>query len=503
MKKSRILALLLSATLVISAATGCSNSSSSSGSDSNTASGSGTEEPYTVNFMYLAPGTQKDQKLVDDAVNELAMKELNMKVNLIPMSGGEYQQKVQLMLAGGEPLDLFPVFPGNIQNYMASGYLVDMSPLIDKYGKNIKNIFGSDAKIGNLNGFVFDVTMMKEWENPGGFIMRTDVLKKCGIDVSKIKTIDDMTEVFAKVKAQYPSMDVLVGGKDNHPLVYMRTYDDLGDGFGVLTDYGQNTKVVDWYETDEFAHYCKLLRQWYLAGYIKKDMATTTEAFESQIRAGKAFCGAGCLKPNTKAEKDTMCNMDTTIVQVTTTFRTTGSFGCFGYAIAHNSKDPEKAMQFLDWTYGSAEFNNLINWGIEGKHYVYVDKENKIIDFPDGMNVENDPYHIDYGWALPNQFIANIWKGNDPKVWDDYKAFNDNALKSKAYGFYFDSSKMVTQISQLNSIVTKYLNGLGSGSVDPDTTIPKMIKELKTAGIDTVIAEKQKQLDAWLAKTSK
>ena len=501
MKKSKILALLLSASLVASAASGCSNSSSSS--NASPTSGSGKEAPYTVNFMYLSPGTQKDQQAVDDAINALTMKELNMKVNIIPMSLGSYQQKLQLMLSGGEPLDLFPMMPNDVESFKANGYLDDMGPLIDKYGKNINKLFGTDAKMGNMNGFVFDVTMMKEWENPVGFVMRTDIVKKCGIDVSKIKSLDDMTAVFAKVKAQYPSMAALVGGKDNNPVELMHVFDDLGGGFGVLTNYGQNTNVVNWYGTDEFAHYCKLVRQWYLAGYVKKDMPTTTDGIESQIRAGNAFCGMGNLKPNTKAEKDSMCNMDTTIVPITKTYRTTTSFGCFGYSIAHNSQDPAKAMQFLDWTYGNAEFNNLLNWGLEGKHYVFTDKTNKIISFPQGMNIGNDPYHIDYGWAIPNQFIANIWTGNDPKIWDTYKTFNDGALKSKAYGFYYDSSKLTTQMSQLTSVTSKYLNGLGSGSVDPDTTIPKLNQDLKAAGLDTVMAEKQKQLSAWLAKTNK
>ena len=37
------------------------------------------------------------------------------------------------------------------------------------------------------------------------------------------------------------------------------------------------------------------------------------------------------------------------------------------------------------------------------------------------------------------------------------------------------------------------------GAIDPEENIPKYIDELKAAGIDEIIAEKQKQLDAFLA----
>ena len=45
----------------------------------------------------------------------------------------------------------------------------------------------------------------------------------------------------------------------------------------------------------------------------------------------------------------------------------------------------------------------------------------------------------------------------------------------------------------------KYYKALIVGAVDPDEYLPKMNEELKAAGMDTIIAESQKQLDAYLA----
>ena len=49
-------------------------------------------------------------------------------------------------------------------------------------------------------------------------------------------------------------------------------------------------------------------------------------------------------------------------------------------------------------------------------------------------------------------------------------------------------------------MVSKYYSSLTNGVVDIDEVLPQFQAELKTAGIDEIIAEKQSQLDAWLAE---
>lgn len=49
------------------------------------------------------------------------------------------------------------------------------------------------------------------------------------------------------------------------------------------------------------------------------------------------------------------------------------------------------------------------------------------------------------------------------------------------------------------TVVAEYRDALFYGLVDVDTYLKKFNEELKVAGIDEIIAEEQKQLDAWLA----
>lgn len=170
------------------------------------------------------------------------------------------------------------------------------------------------------------------------------------------------------------------------------------------------------------------------------------------------------------------------------------------YSIAQNSEDPEKTMQCLDYIYGSEDVMNLLNWGEEGIDYVYVDKENNLINYPDGVNTENVGYSMNLGWELPNQYLTHLWEGSDPNVYEETEKFNEKGVPSKAFGFTFDNTGLDTQLAAVNNVYNQYAPSLGAGTVDPEEYIPKFIKDLKAAGIDDIIAEKQKQLDAWLAE---
>ena len=51
----------------------------------------------------------------------------------------------------------------------------------------------------------------------------------------------------------------------------------------------------------------------------------------------------------------------------------------------------------------------------------------------------------------------------------------------------------------LRALFSKYLTQLEYGTVDLDTTYPEFLDALDKAGINKIIEENQKQLDAWLA----
>ena len=85
-------------------------------------------------------------------------------------------------------------------------------------------------------------------------------------------------------------------------------------------------------------------------------------------------------------------------------------------------------------------------------------------------------------------------------MWDQYQEVRDTALKSKAYVFYLDTTPVFNEISALNAVSDEYRTSIEKGSVDPDTAIAEFNQKLYDAGLQTVMDEKQAQLDEWLAQ---
>jgi len=165
------------------------------------------------------------------------------------------------------------------------------------------------------------------------------------------------------------------------------------------------------------------------------------------------------------------------------------------WGIPRQADNPEASMKFLDLMYGDAELVNLLDWGIEGKHYVKV--SDNVIKYPEGVNILTNGYNLNMSWLFGNQFLAYTFEGEDPDIWQKMKEFNDQAVKSKAMGFTMDPESVKTEIAAVSNVVAQYYLVLETGSVDPDKVLPEFNQKLKSTGLDKVIAEKQRQLDAW------
>lgn len=166
-------------------------------------------------------------------------------------------------------------------------------------------------------------------------------------------------------------------------------------------------------------------------------------------------------------------------------------------SVANASKDPQKAAIFLNWIYTSQEFNDLINWGIEGEDWVLT--EDGLAAYPDGVDANSVGYHNDFGYVYPNQFAGHPWTGNPADIWEQYEAYNAGIMTSKAYGFTFDSTPVATEEAQLVAVRDQYWKDLAFGAVDFDEKFQEFNDALYAAGLQTVMDEKQRQLDEWLA----
>ncbi|MCC8103653.1 MAG: extracellular solute-binding protein [Clostridiales bacterium] len=474
-----------------------------SASDENSLNINFDEDPYQATVMYWVANDARDVQHVEDALNELTETELNIHVNLQPVTAGTYASQIQLILASDDALDIFPFYGTNMATYVETEYIVDLSGMLETYGQNLIDIIGyEDISCGYLGDFLCGFPNMHERTNPVGIIMRTDILEEVGWSADDIVSIENLDDLFAAVHSAHPELTVLGERQgEMYPTQAMYAYCDQltgAAGFGVLENSGQTTTVTNYFESEAFLDSCYKMRQWYLDGYIDADAATSTDALETQMKAGKIFSYITLVKPDTKEEKDEQTGYDTTVVYLTDEICTTVTTNGILMGISANSKDPEKAMILLDWIYSSYEANTLLNWGVEGVDWEYV--ADGVINYPEGVDSDSVSYHQDFGFAQFNQYNCAVWEGKDPDVWDLYQEARDAATLSQAYGFFFDDTEVINEYSALSSVFSQYVYALSSGTVDVDETAAAFNEAMYAAGLQTVIDAKQAQLDAWLAE---
>lgn len=459
-------------------------------------------DPYHCIVMYLNTSSEGEgYNDVAAAVNELSLKEINMETEFVPVSYGTMTTTTQMMLASNEPLDLFFDSMSNMPTYIASGYIADWNDYLD-FVPDIVSYYGDQMEAGKLGDFMALIGTNKERPNNSGIVCRKDIMDELGysvddfdIDPADPSSYDKLDEMFAAVKEAYPNMIVVAG---QQALPSAGNYDALTDTFGVLENYGQDLTVVNHYETDYFKNMVTISKRWYDNGYYSADCVTNQDTGETLMKAGNMFSYFVGIKPNTAQEKLAQTGYEVVCIPVIgQPVYTSAGYNNFGFCIANASEDKEKAAAYYNWAFTSGEFEDLINWGIEGVDW--VEDENGQAAFPEGMDGSNFRYHNDQGWIYPNQMAGHVWAGNPTDIWDQYQEYTDSAILSAAFGFTYDSTAVTDQVIACTAVNSQYQKTLWFGAVDDvDAAIQEYNDNLYNAGLQDIIDEKQTQLNAWL-----
>lgn len=528
--KKKILCGLLVAAMMAGTMVSCGNSSdsgSTASGDNSTAASEGSEgsegsesaeaaggyvpnfdeEPYTVKFLYLLAQEGDHFDEIQQAASDVTLGDLNIQVELIPVTYGTIDSQLNTMLPAGESLDWFTCFAANQGTYYDSGYIYDLNDYAS-YMPNITEWLGDG--IGNCTLGDAWVNVPSNYERCAWtcYLVRNDIMNEVGYTVEDFEGIDlgdpekfdegaaKLTELFAAVKEAHPEMVVLNG------TMFLGTQsgcyvDGLSDGFGVLENYGQTTTVTNWFESEQWRDFAELNKQWFDAGYASQDIGTNVDSIEPILKAGNTFAGLCNAKPNTVPEKLSQTAQDIEVIKLSKTMLSGGNYGN-GFCLSTASENPEAAAAWYNYIFESGEFNDIINWGIEGKDWVV--NEDGLAAYPEGADVNAVGYHNDYGWIYPNQMAGHAWEGNEPDIWDQYDEFNQGDVVSEGFGFRYDNRPVLNQVIACQAVNTQYQAAIVRGTAsDLDAAIDEYNEKLYEAGLQDIIDEKQKQLDAWLA----
>lgn len=443
---------------------------------------------------------------VEKEINKITEKKINADIELKPIAIANYSKNVNLALSGGDQIDIFESL-GDFNTCVATGMAADITEIIDKCALETKELLGNDFLTAcTKDKKVYGIPTYKPYALTPMVIYKKDIADKLGIDMTKVKSLDDLTAVARKVKAANPSMTPIVPANQGNlnlnlcvPNVDYLT-DDYNSPKGVLM--GDSKTVIDYYGTTEFKNLCNTVRTWHNEGLILKDAATTTSTATELMSGDNSFCYIASYSyptADTAASLEPQCGgQKLGAVQIGDAYLDTTSVNAVSWMISSNSKAPETALKFLNLTYTDKDIINLLIYGIKNRDYVMND--DGYVTYPEGKDATTVPYTAQLSCGtLGNYFLMYPMVGTDKNslLWEQEQ--NEKAKRSPAIGFTFDSSTVKTEYTAVSNVITQYLPGLLCGSLDPTTAIPEFEQKLKTAGLPKIIAEKQKQLDAWFA----
>ncbi|SDL31364.1 ABC transporter substrate-binding protein [Paenibacillus jilunlii] len=444
--------------------------------------------------LYLPGGPDKDVASVEQAINEYLKDKINATIKINQLSWDKPADKVNLMIQSGEVFDM--VYTWNFMTNAAKGAYLPLEELLDTYAKETKaQINPAYLQAATVNGHLYAIPTEKELGQSVGFAFDKAIVDKYGFDVNSIKKLEDIEPMLKTIKEKEPAITPLFMNHTDS-LNWFTVYPDSEDLDGsneipTLLDY-KTMKVFNEYDTPEILARLQLIREWYKAGYINKNGATDKTELKDAVKSGKAWFTYGNMNPTSTNDWTRLAEKPMVIKTLLPVQVSTKSLQGSMLAISRTSKNPERAMMFMNLIHTDPVLYNLLTFGIEGKHYKKV-SDNTVEFIPDSG------YNSVSSWMIGNVLLNYLNKDEDPKRVQLYTDWNKNSKVSPVIGFVFDSTKVQSQIGALINITKQYKNTLYSGEKDPEPILKEMNNKLKAAGLDAVISEIQSQMDAFLA----
>ena len=204
-KRIKTVSIFLTIAMVsVLALTGCTpkaTTSSSSLSSSQPASSEVTLKPYVIDY-YFGGTPQSDVGLVEEALNKLIQPKINATVKLHCLDWGEAAEKMKVMLAAGDKMDLvFTGFINPMSTLVGQGVYKDIDSLLATYGKDIlAQVPKGWWTAAMYKGKTYAVPNIQYAVTTPGVTIRKDLAEKYKLDISTVKNFDALEPFLKAVK---------------------------------------------------------------------------------------------------------------------------------------------------------------------------------------------------------------------------------------------------------------------------------------------------------------
>jgi putative aldouronate transport system substrate-binding protein len=392
-KKARALAAgVLASTLLVAA--GCSGNGGGNGENGEgNAPGNeaGGVKPFTATVYSASTNGSWDemQSRIGKQITEKTGATLKIEFPV----GSATAQKIPLMISSGEYPDMI-IPEKDMGKLVDAGAMIDLRPLIDEYGPNIKKVYGDYmnrlvwSKDDDAIYFLpYAGVGGEQLEANGGFQIQHRVLKELGYP--ELKTIEDYENAIRTYLDQNPTTDgqptigmTLNAGEwqiklsTTNPAFSVTGGSDDGE-FQIDDD---THEAVYHYMRPQEKEYFRWLNHLFNTGILDKDSFTQKyDQYKSKVSTGRVlgiidqvwdyYDAEQVLKKEGKFDQTYArfpVTMDASIKRKDT--QSTGYLAGYGIGITTSSKHPEELIKMLDYM-ASDEGQVLRNWGIEDVDY--------------------------------------------------------------------------------------------------------------------------------------
>lgn len=448
-----------------------------------------------VTLKMIMPGDMSARMgdFLENELNDRLKQDLNMKLELTYIPWSNYSQKLELALSTGEDYDLFWYGAPFVSNYSTKGYIQPLDELLEQYGQDlIKHIPDGNFKQNEINGKLWAIPS-QAFTSAGKFssvMVRQDLLEKVGM--SEINTIADLEQFFKSMQAIDPGYYGYLETDRGHEMLWRelteRNYSSLDERLLFIIDEDSG-EILSYVETELYKKVAQLRESWVKLGIIDINLVGNPAAKFDQENAGKLLFRVGAVS-RAMENLQTARNADPNarlreyyLAKDKPKFITTPSNEAIMITAA--SKNPERAMMFINWILQSKENYNLIIYGVEGKDYVL--EEGKI------KQLTNDQLMYEWMWRNKDYFIAPA--GLEDELIDDMLTNDENSRISRLFGFHFNEEAVKHEIAQVMAVYKEKFEPISFGLASYDAYYDDALAALKKAGFDIVFAEVKKQFE--------
>ena len=486
----------------------------------------GNDISEKVALKYLMVGTQQpDHELVWQAISDYIETKINATITCTVIDLADHETRYSLVLASGEPYDLAVTAQGWLHydtEAPAGGYqeiTLDMihqyMPLTTEYQKDIEAHLDQNRLV---NGKVYMVPA--SFINLGGNTLavsiREDIRQENG--VPEVTDVASLEAYYDSVKANNPEMYPYATSANNNELkalLYSTANNKIRASGSVLEDFfnfeytpgmtAEEASAALTFVGDDplYADYAKLMKKWADKGFWSRSAIADTTIVRDAYENGQSASfvqntGTMGMANNTLRDKGFTPLMIDLFPKSIRYMGVTTS----GIAIPHSSQNVERALMFLDLLKYDKNVYELFRWGIEGKHWEWVDEENRV--WKHGPDQDQFVFgQGSWGFSSP-EFEPRYMEGSDPESvlifnswWDDDDVHVNNPIAA----VNIDLTPVQNEIAALTNVRAEYLYLLDLGLVnDVDATIEAMNAAAKTAGVDKVLEEVRRQIAEWIAE---